>query len=51
MSDLEVVLSQGRVAEIDTVKDPSGVRRHLIYPEALVITLDGFVTSWEDAAP
>jgi hypothetical protein len=52
MSDLEVVLSKGRVADVHTVKGPSGVRRQLIYrePESLVITEDGFVTSWEAGA-
>jgi hypothetical protein len=53
MSDLEVVLSQGRVADIHTVKGPSGVRRQLLYgePDALVVTEDGFVTSWQAGAP
>lgn len=49
MSDLEVVLSQGRVADIHTVKGPAGVRRQLIYHEhdSFVTTVDGFVTSWQ----
>ena len=52
MSDLEVVLSRGRVADIHTVKGPSGVRRQLIYrqPDSLVTTEDGFVTSSEAGA-
>jgi hypothetical protein len=53
MSDLEVVLSQGRVADIHTVKEPSGVRRQLIYrePDSLVTTENGFVTSWNPTLP
>jgi hypothetical protein len=53
MSDLEVVLSQGRVADIHTVKEPSGVRRQLIYrePDSLVTTENGFVTSWKPTLP
>ena len=52
MSDLEVVLSQGRVADLHTVKSASGVRRQLIYGQAysLVTTEDGFVTSWQPAS-
>ncbi len=52
MSDLEVVLSRGRVADLHTVKGPAGVRRQLIYrePESRVTTEDGFVTSFEAGA-
>ena len=50
MSDLEVVLSQGRVADLHTVKGPSGVRRQLLYGGSLVTTEDGFVTSWESGS-
>lgn len=53
MSDLEVVLSQGPVADVFTVKGPSGVRRQLIYrePDSIVVTEDGFVTSPQPASP
>ncbi len=52
MSDLEVVLSRGRVAELHTVRRPSGIRRQLIYrePESVVTTEDGFVTSWDSGS-